>query len=379
MSDLGGMQNNPDTGDSYVPTGSSAVYLPGRDYSNGAPGVPWISEQRTNLVTYSNDFTRWANVWGGGATLTPNQLTGPDGNISLHKLARIDANNDGLKFSTTLSASKTYSASVIFSAGTSNKSRLLIYDDNAAALLANLEFNWTSGVPSTSASFGASNIKYEALGNGLYRVSFSFTTAATVTTHSFVIIPESNGIGTEYCFIGFAQLEEGSTPSPYIPTNGSAVTRNADDLTQLLSNIPGWNASEGAMVVKWGADADANQRAAAISDGSNTNRLEIARNSSNALLALVYEASTAQAYLTLATDATSGPFKEAMAWKANDFAGSVNGAAVVNDAAGTVPTGLTTAYLGASAAGVDHTNGHLHSVALYPKRLSNSDLQSMSV
>ena len=58
-SDLGGMVDNPDRGDSYVPTTSSAVYLPRRGH-HIYNGYEWVnegmlheSEGRTNLVTYS--------------------------------------------------------------------------------------------------------------------------------------------------------------------------------------------------------------------------------------------------------------------------------------------------------------------------------------
>lgn len=65
---LGGMVNNPDRGDSYVPTTSSARYLPRRGHHvyNGSAwvneGLLLESEARTNLVTYSDDFTQWTNT-----------------------------------------------------------------------------------------------------------------------------------------------------------------------------------------------------------------------------------------------------------------------------------------------------------------------------
>jgi len=58
-SDLGGMVNNPDRGDSYVPTTSSAVYLPRRGHHvyNGSAwvneGLLHESEARTNLILNS--------------------------------------------------------------------------------------------------------------------------------------------------------------------------------------------------------------------------------------------------------------------------------------------------------------------------------------
>jgi hypothetical protein len=59
-SDLGGMVNNPDTGNSYVPTTSSAVYLPRRGHHVWS-GSAWVNEgllieteARTNLLHTTN-------------------------------------------------------------------------------------------------------------------------------------------------------------------------------------------------------------------------------------------------------------------------------------------------------------------------------------
>ena len=67
-SDLGGMVDNPERGDSYVPTTSSALYLPriGHHVYNGSAwvneGVLAESESRTNLVKYSEDLNN-TTVW----------------------------------------------------------------------------------------------------------------------------------------------------------------------------------------------------------------------------------------------------------------------------------------------------------------------------
>ena len=85
-SDLGGMVDNPSTGDSYVPTTSAAVYLPrlGHHIWNGSAwvdeGYLHESEARTNLITYSDMSSGFTEV---AMDRLGAQEVGPDGQNSL--------------------------------------------------------------------------------------------------------------------------------------------------------------------------------------------------------------------------------------------------------------------------------------------------------
>tara|TARA_B110000908_G_C10176676_1_gene413571 strand:- start:36 stop:1274 length:1239 start_codon:yes stop_codon:yes gene_type:complete len=87
-SDLGGMVNNPARGDSYVPTTSSAVYLPrvGHHVYNGSAwvneGILHESEARTNLV-YSSGGTGWQDTQ---LMQTENAGLSPDGTSNAMKI-----------------------------------------------------------------------------------------------------------------------------------------------------------------------------------------------------------------------------------------------------------------------------------------------------
>ena len=99
-SDLGGMVNNPSTGDSYVPTTDSAVYLPrvGHHIWNGSvwvdEGYFHESDPRTNLVTYSQDFTDASWAKQNTATLAVDAI-GPDGETSAVTLVDSGAGGTG--------------------------------------------------------------------------------------------------------------------------------------------------------------------------------------------------------------------------------------------------------------------------------------------
>jgi len=100
--DLGGMVDNPDRTDTYVPTTAAAVYLPRRNayYYNGTSyvkgGLRWESSAATNRLPDSNDFeaASWTITATDSLTLTAAQAVGADGESSLTELAITDTTNE---------------------------------------------------------------------------------------------------------------------------------------------------------------------------------------------------------------------------------------------------------------------------------------------
>lgn len=215
-SDLGGMANNPDTGDSYVPTASTAVYLPRRNHHNynGSAwtneGVLHESETRTNLVTYSNDFSQWV----GSTYVTANATTSPDGTTTGNLLTFTGAD------------------------------QLVRYitDEVPTVGLSYTNSIWLKAGSSTSCKF---SILFSGSGLGHRGETvtltsewqrFSISNLVPSGTSDFVRIRiQSLEAGTIEAW--GAQVEVGSTPSSYIPTNGSQVARAGDQLVLPHENI----------------------------------------------------------------------------------------------------------------------------------------------
>ena len=68
--------------------------------------------------------------------------------------------------------------------------------------------------------------------------------------------------------------------------------------------------------------------------------------------------------------------RSAAAYKDNDFAGSLNGAAVVTDTSGSVPAGLNVLYVGSQTASGTHANGWIFSLQYFRQRLPDAGLQA---
>ena len=242
-SDLGGMVNNFDRGDSYVPTTSAARYLP-RVGNHVYDGSTWVnegyqheSEARTNLIVESSDFSdaSWAKT---NSTVTLDSI-GPDG-VSNSAATYSGSGNNRIRFTTPQLVSTAYTFSAYVKAGTAN----FIYVRNIAldGLPAADGVWWDTSDFSVSIQgtdvIAAGVVNY---GNGFYRVWVYGITPATIGANLVDVgVSDIGGTttGTGTCIIYGAQLEAGSTPSSYIPTSGSTVTRAADTLTAPSANLP---------------------------------------------------------------------------------------------------------------------------------------------
>ena len=262
-SDLGGMVDNPDRGDSYVPTTSAAVYLPRRGHHiyNGSAwvneGILLESEARTNRITESQDLTNaaWVIQNTNSLTLTDNQAVGPDGNTTLTRLEITDTANEDhfILFSDTLVTGSAYTLSAVVKADEVQFVNLNLLSNSG--LWVTGFFDISGGTVGTTAGGATAGVVVDAtienLGGGLYRISLSGTctgsfvsvglgtaSSATPTLNTSDGKDNYAGVAGDGFFAGHMQLEIGYTPSSYIPTAGATVTRAAETLTVAAADLP---------------------------------------------------------------------------------------------------------------------------------------------
>lgn len=150
-------------------------------------------------------------------------------------------------------------------------------------------------------------------------------------------------------------IEHAAFESSPIPTAGAAATRPADVATVTLGawfdtaagsyHCKGRTAPASAVQIVWQMD-----------DGTTNNRLTLKRNATNEMRFEVVAGGVAQADLLLGVVADDTDFECAMSWKLNDINAILLGGVNQNDAAATIPAGLTTLRLGHDTAG-NHLNG----------------------
>jgi hypothetical protein len=177
--------------------------------------------------------------------------------------------------------------------------------------------------------------------------------------------------------IGLPQLEQGAFATSVIPTTTTALTRNADVASMTGTNFSSWyNQTEGTLF----AQSQTAQAYAAgvparvsIDDGTISNRIAI-RNGNN-FSSVVTVSGSPVASLEL-TAWNSNITKQAIAYKVDDFAYTTNGASVVTDTSGAIPS---VNRLGIGLTGTQNfLNGYIQRIAYYPVRVTNAQLQALT-
>jgi len=273
------------------------------DYT-GSTSSLLAEPQRTNLITYSEDFSQWI---ANGVSLDYNQGTSPDG---LSNATRLHTLTDGNLY--VASANTSFENTISFYVKSNNQSK-----DNFQLRL------------------GGTTTNYTATSDW---VKYTYTTTPNSTVAAIRNVPSED---LDVLIYG-AQLEEGSYATSYIPTDGSTVTRVQDQYskTGISDKI---NSEEGTLFVEMAALAnDGTYRYVLLSDGATANMIQIRYSDvSNNIQALVYSSSVLQAFTSYTPTDTTSFHKMAFKYKENDFALWVDGTEVGTATSGIPPINLS--------------------------------------
>ena len=361
--------NSGSTAKTYYPT-TTRLNVPRIDYLNNANGSLLLESQRTNLLTYSEDFSDSDWTVKANVSISANATTSPDGTTNADKLVEDSSNNQHRVYRASSGAGKVFS----FFAKAGERSWVSVLSDADKFTF----FNLSNGTIGTIASSSTAKITdYE---NGWYRcevynthpVNGSLIQLATANN-----ITSYQGDGTSGVYIYGAQLEEGSYATSYIPTSGTTATRNQDTCsTTGLSDVIGQ--TEGTLFV----DVDLNHTSVAnnyilqVSE-SSANRVLLYKDGTNKIGCFALIGSTA-IYTQLTSGAFTGINKIAFAYKSGDFAFYVNGTQIGTSTA-TFSTSATFDRLDIDANNVSE-NGffNYNQAQLYKTRLTNTELATLT-
>lgn len=341
-----------------------------------------VEEQRSNSLTYSQEFDNgaWLKGVGYNSTVSANTSAAPDNTTTADSVLADSAGGTGnviLARSVAVTSGTSYTLTFFAKAGTLSWIRLFALGytspGNGGAYF---NLSGAGAVGTVDSGYTAS---IAAFGNGWYRCSLSFTAGSSVTGELRLLLANANGDtavarnGTSSVLVWGAQLEAGSFATSYIPTGAATATRTADVASISTQAFP-YSSTEGTIVVNASSPcvaAVANM--ITLDNGTTQERIRLLTDVAS-VKTIVTESNTTQANLSPGSATANTPFKFAVAYKVNDFAAVVNGSAAATDAAGNVPV-VNIARLGADSSG-NYLNGHVRQITYLPRRISNAELQS---
>jgi hypothetical protein len=344
-----------------------------------------VEEQRTNLLLRSAEFdsASWVKA---NSTVSPNGAVGPFGTTTMDKLVEDTSTSAHyLSQDFTITANTTYSASVFAKASTRTKIQLF-WTNNTNTTGGNVIFDLSAGTAGAVNTYGTGSgysAKIENWGNGLYRcIITGVIDNATTTGRIRVGLIDGTGAfsytgdGSSGAFLEGADVQQGSFITSHIPTTTAQVTRTAD--SEVMASISSWfNAAQGTFVVEGDAPVPPSGLAYAIlsaDDGTGNNRIQLRRSANTFWNSIVIAGGTTSwAGTNISGNVSSS--KLAIAYAANDFAATADGAVPASGGAA-VPT-VTQLQLG-NGAGIQSLNGHIRRLRYYPTRLPNAQLQVLT-
>ena len=329
-----------------------------------------MEEARTNLLAYSGDIGAWVGSVGSttNVTLTENALTAPDGTQTADKVQRtvLDTETDYRQTKSVVSGND-YTFSIFAKADV--QARLELDFSNSKFSSADyVKFDVDTGT--AYASGNGATYSVTDYGNGWYRFSLTATCTSSGDTGVIVRI-----INNEPHYAWGAQLEQGSFPTSYIPTSGSAVTR-ADDLASLAVSKFGYNQDQGSVVVESNFFGGTNTSALCYIGEDTSDRIVLYYSNQN-LNFQVRSNGVSQASENLSGQRNKAAFR----YKLNDIVLAGDGSITSTDTAANLLGGTqNNIYIGSyyHNAGA-HLNGHIKSIKYYPVGLSNAQLQALTV
>lgn len=375
---------------------TAAINAPRFDYDPVTlqPKGLLIEEQRTNLLTYSEQFddAAWSK---NSTTVTANTTAAPNGSATADTLANTATTAaHSVSHPVTTVSGNTFTMSFFVKKGTVQYITIGLYfnaSNNSGAGF-DLDAGTVTGTGAIGTGYSASNATINSVGNGWYRISVVCTIGDSVANTarlfhrsvpytSGTLVDSYAGLISEESFIWGAQLEAASFATSYIPTVASQVTRAADNASMTGTNFSSWyNQNSGTMFVQYvvnGLNPGGANAPYGISDNTTSNSITSRTPNSQATNFAVRVGGVFQANLTSATVAIGAVAKSAGAYALDDFKFSTNAAAVQTDTSGTLPI-VTQMQIGGTTSSVSPLNGTISRIAFYPRVLADSELQGIT-
>lgn len=375
------------TGDTATRVNSSGLIetvlanKPRLDYLGSSCPKLLLEPQRTNVALQSQDISSASWSKFHSPTILTNVAVAPDGTTTADSIQSDGSTDEQIiyqDYSVSANSTNTFSLFVKKATSKTNFGGMRIFYYGGTLKNVYVAFDEVNGtLTNLTSSTITPTLKVED-----YGTYWRFIVAATdngsntlirINVYGFIstngTTQQGTGSGSARTIWG-AQLEAGAYATSYIPTTTASVTRNADSCSKTgISSLIGQ--TEGTFFL----DININSRLSFtyffVRNFAETNYIGFAIDNTK-IRAEVSNSGSVIAAIDFASTST-GRFKLAIAYKANDFVFYLNGSLIGTDTSGTVPTcDIFTMYYNA-------TNSFgINSSAIWKTRLQNAELATLT-
>jgi len=313
------------------------------DYTDSDKGVALLEPSRTNLETKSNGFITWSS--NSNITRTADYITSPDGT---QNATRLQFTANGF---------------------CSNKTQALA--------------TYTMSCYAKRNDSGTQNVGFFTNGSGVVNSAWAITSEWKRFSYSF---PALNGgamgiagvSGADISVYGFQIEGLASYPTSYIPTNGSAVTREAD-LVNGSGNSAVINDSEGVLFANYKPTFADGSRQITVNNGSYNDRIVLeCRENGTKLRSQISDGGVSVMEITSVIPSINLYYKCAIKYKANNGAFWINGFKIGEDTSMSVPSGLNNVSFSGKNDNSLIMTGNTKEVGYYDTALTDAELEYMT-
>ena len=341
----------------YFPT-TNRLNVPRIDYTGGGFGKLLLEPQRTNLITYSEDFSQWTKQSGGTGTepvVTSNNTISPDGTQNADKVVFNKGTGVSVSDLSIISSS-------VFTSQT-NTSSFYIKADIPQKIVIRNSTNWQ-----------------------LINVTTEWQRISKTDTGGGIQIGLRDGYGisnvpnTSTVYLWGAQAEAGSYATSYIPTTSTAVTRLADAASKTgISSLI--NSVEGVLYLEIApTKSTTNQNFITLNDGSSNNRVSIRFDYADNKVVFFYTlAGVSQGVQSLSDWDFSITNKLAFLYQNSNFKSYRNGVQITTSVSGSTAIANTLNKISLDIGnGTSPFNGEIKSLIIFPSVLSDTELATLT-
>jgi|GEM_PF-1049430 len=320
-----------------------------------------VEDARTNLVRQSAGFDSAVVGWSRvRLSVTDATMLAPDGAVAMDKLteAATAVDNHFVESSSFSTTSGTYYIMSVY-AKADTRSWLYFWFMTNFNAFSRAWFNVTAGAGVVGAIAGDVVAAFiQDVGNGIYRciaIAPANLTGAAAQMRIGLATGDLNvnyaGDGTSGLYLWGADVQDGTMVSSHVPTAAAAVTRSAD--LALITNLQ--VLADRCWIIRARTPRripnGSLRPLVQIDNGTSDHYISVQWNTDNNIRLVSRVNGVTQVTLNIGTVASDTDFTVAVRFADNNFAGSLNGGAIVAAMSGSVPVGLTTARVGRNASG----------------------------